>query len=95
MFIIREIFIAKPGQAGKFAKMIKESMSGSKMRVLTDFVSDYNKVVMESEVEHLEEFENMMAEYKAGKTDKKEQDAMAGYTDMYLTGKREIYQVVE
>ena len=45
MFIVREVMIAKPGSAGKLAKMMKEKMKG--------------------------------------------------YTDLYQSGKREIYRVVE
>lgn len=97
MYIIRDVFIARPGQASKFAKMMKESMNewgGATVKIMTDLVSEYNKVVIESEFEHLAEFEKMMADYKSGKGsggDKK----MEGYTEMYLTGRREIYQTVD
>jgi heme-degrading monooxygenase HmoA len=96
MYVIRETFTAKPGQASKLARMFTEMtkempMPGNKSRVLTDFIGPYNTVVWEVEVKEISEFEKMMKEYaekpEAGKK-------MAGYTEMYLTGKREIYRVV-
>lgn len=93
MFIIRDVLIAKPGSAGKLAKLMKESMSGitnSKFKVMLDFVTDFNKIVIEHEVESLAEFEKEMEEYKKNPDPK-----MAGYTDLYLMGKREIYKVVD
>lgn len=95
MLIVRETFTAKPGMASKLAKMFREmskEMSGPRSRVLTDFVGSYNTVVWEVEVGSLGEFEKMMKEY-AEKPDAGAK--MAGYTDMYVTGRREIYRVVE
>jgi hypothetical protein len=93
MIIVREHFIAKPGQAGKLAKMMVEVMkiTGSKTRVMTDLVGNFNCVVMETEAENLAEFEKRMEEYMK-RTDLGE--VMKGYTDMYLTGGREVYKVV-
>ena len=89
MLIIREVFIAKPGQASKLAKMFKEYMPGSK--IMTDMAGTFNTVVAETEVESLAAFEKRMEDYKKeSKTDNK----MKGYTEMYMKGKREIYQVV-
>jgi hypothetical protein len=96
MIIIREVFIAKPGSAGKLAKMMKESAPtmGANTKVMLDFVTDYNKIVVEHEVESLAKFEEEMNNYK-NKTDPKMAEKMKGYTDLYLIGKREIYKVVE
>lgn len=96
MIIIREIFIAKPGHAGEFAKLMKDSMSSMpniKTRVMLDYVTDYNKIVIESEMESLADFEKMMEDYK--KDSDKVRDKMKGYTELYQTGKREIYRIVE
>lgn len=96
MYIIREVFICKPGQASKFAAMMNGAfagMPGSKFRVMTDFASDFNKVVIEHEAESLAQFEKEMQEYKT-KAHPEMTSKMAGYTDMYLTGSREIYQVI-
>jgi hypothetical protein len=99
MLVVREVFTAKPGQASKLAQMFKRSMaSESYVRVLTDVVGDYNTVVMEMEVESLAKWEQMMADYKAGKgpqMDSELAEEWKTYTQLWKTGRREIYQVVE
>lgn len=93
MIIVRETFIAKPGMASKLATTMKEagSVLGHKVHVMTDMVGDFNSVVMETEFENLGEFESRMQEYGKNKEVHKK---MAGYTDMYQSGKREVYTVV-
>lgn len=93
MYVIREVFTAKPGMASKLAKLFKEIFSADprmKARVMTDAVGEYNTVVMEIEVGSFSEFEQMM---KGSPEDEKIREKMKGYTDMYLTGRREIYRV--
>ncbi|HMI30318.1 MAG TPA: hypothetical protein VK527_01155 [Candidatus Limnocylindrales bacterium] len=46
---------------------------------------------MEFEVSDLGEFEKRMKEYSEGKEIR---EKMKGYTDMYLTGGREVYRVM-
>ena len=96
MYIIRDTFKAKPGMASKLAGMFKEVMAkqGHKVRILTDVVGQYNTVAMEREVEGLAEFEKMMKEYSEGKDAKEMRENMKGYTDMYISGGREIYKVM-
>lgn len=97
MYIVRETFIAKPGHAGEFARMMKKEMGewkGFKGYVLLDFVTDYNKIVIEYEIESVAEFERMMTEEKATR-DNKKNDKPPAYTQLYDTGKREIFKVVE
>lgn len=100
MYIIREVFRAKPGQASKLAKLFKKSFSSMPSgRVMTDMVGDFNTVVMEMEVASLAEWEKEMADYKAGKVDpnmdKETLAEMAAYTDMFFEGRREIFQIME
>ncbi|MGH2569496.1 MAG: hypothetical protein ACRDGA_14245 [Bacteroidota bacterium] len=100
MYIIREVFIAKPGQASRLAKLFKKAFaSDPTARVMTDLVGNYNTVVAEVQVKSLAEFEQQMEDYKSGKPDPKMDpkvaEEMSKYTEMYLTGRREIFQVVE
>ena len=95
MIIVHDIFICKPGNASKMAKMFKEVMSASKevTHILTDAVGQYNKVVMVSQYENLAEYEKSFQKYMNPTEEMKKQFAkMEGYTDMYLTGSREIYR---
>ncbi|MCC7479506.1 hypothetical protein IT575_13760 [bacterium] len=98
MLIVREVFTAKPGQASKLARLFKRSMAGmANVRVLTDFVGDYNTVVMEMEFEDLAAWQRMMDDYKSGKvsTGDVTPEEWAAYNTMWKTGRREIWQVVE
>jgi hypothetical protein len=66
MYIVRETFIARPGQASHLARLLKQVMGeaeGFKSRVLTDFIANFNTVVLETEVSDLSEFDRMMADY--------------------------------
>jgi hypothetical protein len=94
MYIVRETFTAKPGMASKLAKLFSEvskEMAGPKSRVLTDYIGPYNTVVWEVEVNQISDFEKMMKEYAEKPEIGKK---MAGYTEMYMSGKREIYRIV-
>ena len=100
MLIIREVFTAKPGQASKLAKLFKKGFSGdSNTRVMTDMVGNYNTVVVEMQTNSLAEFEKEMEDYKSGKPDPrmdpKVAEEMSRYTEMYVTGRREVFQIVE
>ena len=94
MFIVREEFTARPGMASKLAKMFKEAVGdlrGYNIRILTDHIGNFNTVVMETEVAELAEFDKLMQEYM---TRADIRDRMKGYTDMYMTGRREIYKIM-
>ena len=100
MIIIREVFNAKPGQASKLAKLFKRGFgTDPSYRIMTDLAGEYNTVVVEMPVKNLAEWEKQMEEYKSGKPDPnmdpKVAEEMSHYTEMYLTGRREIFQVVE
>jgi hypothetical protein len=94
MYVVRETFTAKPGKAGALAKLFKEVMSEMprmKPRVLTDYIANFNTVVLESECENLSEFDKTMQEYMSRQDLR---DKMKGYTEMYQEGRREVYKVV-
>lgn len=94
MLIVRESFVAKPGMASKLAKLMKEVMAAQpkwKTRIMTDAVGTFNTVVMETEVEDMAALAARVKEYEE-RADLR--DKMKGYTDMYVTGNREIYQTV-
>jgi hypothetical protein len=95
MIIVHDIFICKPGNASKLAKMFKEAMAAipEVVQILTDMTGQYNRVIMVSQYENLTAYEKSWEEYKNPTPEMKESMAkMEGYQDMYLTGSREIYQ---
>jgi hypothetical protein len=97
MIIVHDIFVCKPGNASKMAKMFKEVMTGNSefVHIMTDMSGQYNRVIMETRYENLAAYEKNFEKYmKDAEVMKKMKEGMAGYTDMYLTGSREIYQVL-
>lgn len=96
MIIVHDIFICKPGSASKMAKSFKEMMAVSPemKRVMTDMTGEYNKVIMVSEFEDLAAYAKSWEDYKNPSPEMKEAMAKApNHTEMYLTGRREIFQV--
>jgi hypothetical protein len=96
MIIVHDIFICKPGNASKFAKMCKEAMAGNAevVNILTDMTGDFNKVVMVSKYDNLAAYEQNFEKYMQDSEEmKKMREIMKDYHEMYLTGSREIYKV--
>jgi len=96
MFLIRNRFTAKPGMASKLAGVLRDAMANApfKVRILTDAVGEFNTVEMEHEVASLTEFEQRMKEYSEGAMGKEFAEKMKTYTDLYVTGRREILRVM-
>ncbi|MFI5156996.1 MAG: NIPSNAP family protein [Chitinophagales bacterium] len=96
MIIVHDIFVCKPGNASKLAKMFKEAMSWSKdlTHIMTDMTGQYNRVVLVSQFENLSAYEQNWEKMKQDpKAMEKMNQIMSGYIDMYQTGSREIFQV--
>ena len=94
MILVRNSFIAKPGQAGKLAAQMKEMASAGSLRnvrVMTDLIGDFNQVVMEHEVESAGEFEELMKKYSA---DPQIREKAKGYTELWSTGRRELFRIL-
>jgi len=94
MIVVRNSFIAKPGQASKLAAQLKEMAAAGGLtnaRVLIDVTGDFNHVVMEHEVESVADFEEMFKKYAS---DPQIREKAKGYTDLWITGSRELFRVV-
>ena len=93
MIVVRNCFVAKPGQASKLAAQLKEMAGFANIpghRVLTDLTGDFNRVILEYEAENVGEFDARMQEYA---TNEAFREKMKGYTDLYQTGHRELLRV--
>lgn len=96
MIIVHDIFICKPGNASKLAKLFKEVMADDKafVNIMTDMTGPYNKVVAVTKYDSLTAFDDSWKKLEQNTEEmKKMQEKMAGYHEMYLTGSREIYRV--
>ena len=97
MFLVRDIMFCKPGQARPMVKKFQalsrllEPLGVGPLRVMTDISSErYWMVVSEAEVDSLERYAQVN-EQAMGK--KEFQDVMAGYHDLVVEGRREIYTI--
>ncbi|HXL57495.1 MAG TPA: hypothetical protein VN958_14625 [Chitinophagaceae bacterium] len=65
MIIVHDIFICKPGNASKVAKLFKEVMADNDelVNIMTDMTGQYNKVVMVSRYENLAAYEKSFEKY--------------------------------
>ncbi len=100
MYLVREVFHAKPGKAKELvkifkgmAKMMQEHGVGN-VKIMTDSVSTYWTVVMEAEVEDLHAY------LEAGRNASKEvhqenqhAENMPDYKDLVTGGHREIFKI--
>lgn len=95
MIIVHDVFVCKPGNASKLAKLFKEVMTGNEfVNVMTDMTGQFNRVIIVTKYESLSAYEKNWEKYKENTEEmKKMQEKMAGYTEMYQSGSREIYQV--
>ena len=96
MIIVHDIFICKPGNASKVAKLFKEVMAGNSelVNIMTDLTGPFNKVVMVSKYDSLTAYEESFKKYMEDTEEMKTmKEKMKDYHEMYLTGSREMYQV--
>ncbi|SDH36860.1 hypothetical protein [Chitinophaga filiformis] len=96
MILVHDIFVCKPGNASKLAKLFKEVMADEPelVNILTDMTGQYNRVIMVSKYDNLTAYDKSWEEMmKNEEKMKKMKEKMEGYHDLYLTGSREIYKV--
>ena len=104
MLLIREVFNCKPGKVKpmveKFLTMsrLTEKAGQGKVRILTDFVAEqYWTIVAEFEVPNLKAFEDMMSGGPGAQMSAEDQKEMekvfAGYHDLVVKGRREIWKI--
>jgi hypothetical protein len=98
MYMIREVMNCKPGKVGELKKKFKalgtvmERMGFTPFRLMTDVCGEpFWTLVAETEIASLNDFVEMEARVMA---DGEAQTSMAGYHELVVSGRREIYQVV-
>lgn len=98
MYLIRDVFRCKPGNAGELARRFKETVPSMEAddgfrncRVLVDYVSTYWTVVLQAEVDDLGQFDRHMQSYSARPEVRR---ALEGYMELVEEGHREIWRIV-
>ena len=96
MILVHDIFVCKPGNASKLAKLFKEVMADNEdlVNIMSDLTGQYNRVIMVTKYESLSAFEESWKKYEQDTDEmKKMKEKMKGYHEMYISGSREIYHV--
>ena len=94
MIIVRNISSPNRDRQASWAVHLKEMAKAGNLRnarVLTDLIGDFNHVVMEHEVESASEFEEMFKRYSS---DPEVREKAKGYTELWNTGRRELFRIV-
>ena len=97
MIYVHDTMVCKPGNASKLAKLFKEAMFDNKdlVHVMTDMTGQFNRVIMVMKFDNLAAYEKSFEKYMHDTDEmKKMKEKMKGYHEMYLTGTREIFQVM-
>jgi|SRR5579863_5392131 len=95
MIIIHDVFVCKPGNASKAAKLFKEVMASDPhlVHVMTDVAGQYHRVIMVTQYESLAAWEKDAETWNNPTPEKQEMMKKLGdFQNMYLTGSREFYR---
>jgi hypothetical protein len=97
MYLVRDIFTAKPGKAKELVRKFKEAapyfekIEGStNMKIMTDIVATYWTVVIHSEVEDLGKFASSL---RSATSPPEIAEIMKGYMELVNEGRREIFLI--
>lgn len=97
MYMVREVVNCRPGKVGELIKKfqalgeVMEDLGFEPFRLFTDVSGEpFWTLVLQSEHETLNDFREMEAKVMS---DERAGSAMAGYHDLVMSGRREIYEV--
>lgn len=96
MIIVHDIFVCKPGNASKLAKMFKEwadVVPNKNVQVMTDMTGQFHRVICASTHDSLSAYEEDMKTMGQTEAEKEMMDKFKDMNDMYVSGSREIYKV--
>jgi hypothetical protein len=96
MIIVHDIFICKPGNASKIAKLFKEwadVVPKKNVTVMTDMTGQFHRVIIVSSFENLTDYEKEMGNVGQTPEEKKVMEKFKDMNEMYVSGSREIFKV--
>lgn len=96
MIIVHDIFICKPGNASKLAKIFKEwagVVPKKNVHVMTDMTGQFHRVVVASNFESLAAYEEEMKTMGQTPQEKEIMEKFKDMNEMYVSGSREIFKV--
>lgn len=96
MIVVHDIFVCKPGNASKLAKLFKEWTEVATQKnttVMTDMTGQYHRVIVAATFESLADYEEQMKTMGQSEAEKKVMEKFNTMNDMYVSGEREIFKV--
>ena len=96
MIIVHDIFICKPGNASKIAKLFKEwadVVSKKNVQVMTDMTGQYHRVIIASSFENLSAYEEEQKTMGQTPEEQKVMEKFKDMNEMYVSGSREIFKL--
>lgn len=96
MIIVHDIFVCKPGNASKIAKLMKEWTEVSPEKntyVMTDMTGQFHRVLIASNYKDLADYEVKSKQIGQSPEEKKVMEKFKDMNDMYVSGSREIFKV--
>lgn len=96
MIIVHDIFVCKPGNASKMAKLFKEwadVVPKKNVYVMTDMTGQFHRVVIASNFDSLAAYEVESKKIGESPEEKAVMDKFKDMNEMYVSGSREIFKV--
>lgn len=96
MITVHDIFVCKPGNASKIARLFKEwaDVAPKKnVQVMTDMTGQYHRVVVVSSFDSLTAYEEDMKTMGQTPEEKEVMEKFKDMNEMYVSGSREIFKV--
>lgn len=96
MITTHDIFVCKPGNASKIAKLFKEWADVAPKKnvtVMTDMTGQFHRVIVASTFDSLAAYEEEAKTMGQSPAEKEVMAKFSDMNDMYTSGSREIYKV--
>jgi hypothetical protein len=96
MISVQNVFVCKPGNAGKLAKLFKEwtdVRKGKDASVMTDMTGSFHRVIIAERYASLAEYEEAEKTMGQSPEEKALMEKFKDMNEMYVSGSREIFKV--
>jgi 2-keto-3-deoxy-galactonokinase len=96
MIVVHNIFVCKPGNASKLAKLFKEWADITKEKntsVMTDMTGEFHRVIITETHQSLAAYEEAQKDMGQSPEEKAMMEKFKDMNEMYVSGTREIFKV--
>jgi 2-keto-3-deoxy-galactonokinase len=96
MIVVHNIFVCKPGNASKLAKLFKEWADIKKEKntsVMTDMTGEFHRVIITETHQSLAAYEEAQKDMGQSPEEKAMMEKFKDMNEMYVSGTREIFKV--